>query len=317
MAGMIRAGNGSRFLLLGFLTVIVVVLSLVSEFFLSWENLRNILNQSSLFIMLAVGMSFVIASGGIDLSVGNLAALSGVVMAVLMKAGLGVPAAVAAGFFVAILAGLANGALISLLGINPFITTLATMSLTRGVALILTGGVSIYGFPASFKFWGSGSVWGVNPAILIAWILAAMGMVLMGRTVWGKYSLALGGNAEALRRSGANVSAYRISIYCFSAFCAACAGLVMTARLNSAAPLAGAGYEMDAIAAVVLGGASMKGGRASVFGTFVACIVMGVIRNGLTMLAVPVYYQQIFTGLVILSAVILSEFRGSQGEAVL
>ncbi len=298
-----------QLLLTGVLLTLIIVLSLTSEYFLSWENFRNILDQSSIHILLAIGMTFVIASGGIDLSVGNVAALSGVVMAVAMKNNFEVFPAVLWGYSAALIFGLMNGLVVSYIKINPFITTLATMSIARGLALILTGGVSIYGFSTTFKFWGTGSIGPVNPPILLSFIFVILGIFLLAHTLWGKYSIALGGNGEALRCTGVNVNFHRISIYCFSALCAATAGLIMTARLNAAAPLAGATYEMDAIAAVVLGGASMKGGKASVLGTFIACLTLGVLRNGLTMLAVPTYYQQLFTGIIILVAIVVSELR--------
>lgn len=301
-----------QLLLTGVLLLLIVILSITSEYFLSWENFRNILDQSSVHILLAIGMTFVIASGGIDLSVGNLAALSGVVMAVAMKQGIDIFPAVLLGYSVALLFGLINGLIVSYIKINPFITTLASMSIARGLALILTGGVSIYGFSTTFKFWGTGSIGPINPPILLSLIFVILGIFLLANTLWGKYSLALGGNGEALRCTGVNVDLYRISIYCFSAVCAATAGLIMTARLNAAAPLAGATYEMDAIAAVVLGGASMKGGKASIVGTFIACLTLGVIRNGLTMLAIPTYYQQVITGFIILAAIIISELRSRE-----
>ncbi|MFA5384057.1 MAG: ABC transporter permease [Eubacteriales bacterium] len=304
--------NFPQLLLTGVLITLICVLSLSSEYFLSWENFRNILDQSSVHILLAVGMTFVIAGGGIDLSVGNVAALSGVVMAVAMKANTDVFPAIVMGYLAAFGFGLINGLVVSFIKVNPFITTLASMSVARGLALILTGGVSIYGFSANFKFWGTGSIGPINPPILLSFIFAALGLFLMAYTLWGKYSLALGGNGEALRITGVNVNFYRTSIYCFSALCAATAGLIMTARLNAAAPLAGATYEMDAIAAVVLGGTSMNGGKASVPGTFIACLTLGVMRNGLTMLAVPTYYQQLFTGVIILAAIVISQLRSRQ-----
>lgn len=298
-----------QLLLTGVLLVMLIVLSISSEFFLTWDNIRNILDQSAVYLLLSIGMTFVIASGGVDLSVGNVAALSGVVMAVAMKAGLNTGIAIFCGFGAALLIGLLNGAVISYIKINPFITTLATMSIARGISLILTGGVSIYGFTNAFKFWGTGSIGPINPPILLSLIFTVVGVFVLRNTIWGKYSLALGGNGEALRRMGVHVNRYRTSIYCVSAICAATAGLIMTARLNSAAPLTGSGYEMDAIAAVALGGASMKGGTGSITGTFIACLTLGVLRNGLTMLSVPTYYQQLLTGLIILLAIIVSELR--------
>ena len=291
------------------LIVLIIALSMASEYFFTWINFRNILDQCSVYLILSLGMTFVIASGGIDLSVGSVAGMSGVIMAVLMKAGMPVLPAVILGILSGIISGIASGAIVSMLKINPFITTLATMTITRGIALVLTGGVSIYGFAQSFKWWGTGTIGPLNPPIVISLVFTAIAAVIMGRTLWGKYSLALGSNAEALRRSGVNIKGYRISIYAISGFCAAIAGLIMTARLNSAAPLAGSGYEMDAIAAVVLGGGSLNGGSGSIIGTFIACFTLSVLRNGLTILSIPTYYQQLITGVIILLAIIIAEVR--------
>lgn len=299
----------AQLLLLAILIALIIILSGISEYFFAWKNFRNILDQCAVYLILSVGMTFVVASGGVDLSVGSLAGLSGVIMAVLMKAGLPVASAVGLGLLTGVLIGVVNGLIIARLKINPFITTLAMMTIARGIALILTGGVSIYGFAQGFKWWGSGSIGPLNPPILLSLLITAIGMVLLGRTLWGKYCLALGGNAEALRRTGVNTKLYLISIYAASGFCAAITGLIMTARLNSAAPLAGATYEMDAIAAVVLGGASFKGGTGSVLGTLIASLTLSVMRNGLTLLAIPTYYQQVITGTIILIAIIMAEMR--------
>ncbi len=304
----------SKILLGSILIIMVIALSLTSEYFFAWKNFRNILDQCSVYLILSVGMTFVIASRGVDLSVGSIAGLSGAVMAVLMKAGISVPAAILIGLAIGVIVGIANGAIISFLKINPFITTLATMTITRGLALVLTGGVSIYGFAQSFKWWGTGSIGPLNPPIVLSLLITAVGMVLLSKTLWGKYSISLGGNSEALRRTGVNTKFYRISIYAVSGLCAAIAGMIMAARLNSAAPLAGAGYEMDAIAAVVLGGGSLNGGSGSVLGTFIACLTLAVMRNGLTMLTVPTYYQQVITGVIILLAIIVAEVRNRRDK---
>ena len=298
-----------QILLTAVLIIMIIGLSVSSEFVFTWKNFRNILDQCSVYLLLSLGMTFVIASGGIDLSVGSIAGMSGVIMAVLMKAGMPVLPAVLLGILSGVLTGIINGALISYLKLFPFITTLATMTITRGIALVLTGGVSIYGFSQSFKWWGTGTIGPINPPIAISLLFTIIAAIIMSRTLWGKYSLAIGGNAEALRRSGVNVKGYRISIYAVSSLCAAIAGLIMTARLNSAAPLAGSGYEMDAIAAVVLGGGSLNGGSGAILGTFIACFTLSVLRNGLTMLAIPTYYQQLITGVIILLAIIIAEAR--------
>ena len=299
----------AQLLLAGVLVLLMVLMSFVSEYFFAWKNFYNIFDQSAVYIILSVGMTFVIASGGVDLSVGSVAGLGGVIMAVLMKAGMDAPTAIILGVAACILIGVANGALISFMRINAFIITLVTMIIARGTALILTGGVSIYGFDKAFKWFGTGDIGPVNAPIVISLIFAVAGMVILRRTLWGKYALALGANDEALRRTGVKTRLYRTSIYAFSGFCAAVAGLIMTARLNSAAPLAGQNYEMDAIAAVVLGGASMSGGKGTVLGTLIACLILAVMRNGLTLLAIPTYYQQVATGLIILAAILIAEVR--------
>ena len=294
------------------LLILILILSLTSEYFLAWKNFRNILDQCSVYLILSLGMAFVIASGGIDLSVGSIAGMCGVIMAVLMHSGMQTYPAILLSLGIGIATGAVNGVIISLIRINPFITTLATMTITRGIALVLTGGVSIYGFEQSFKWWGTGNIGPLNPPIVLSLLLTLVSFLIMRRTLWGKYSLSLGVNAEALRRSGVRINLYRISIYAVSGFCAAIAGLIMTARLNSAAPLAGSTYEMDAIAAVVLGGGSLSGGSGSIFGVFIACITLSVLRNGLTLLSIPTYFQQLITGGVILIAIIIAQLRSNR-----
>ncbi len=298
-----------QILLCGVLLLLVIFMTCASEYFLQWRNFRNILDQCAVYIVLAVGMTFVIGTGGVDLSVGYLAGFSGVVAAIAMKAGLDYRVAVLLGLVTGTFVGFVNGFFVSKVKINPFITTLATMSISQGIALLLTGGVAIYSFAEGFKNLGTGQIGPVTTPTVISLVFVVIGAFLLSKTLWGKYCLSLGGNGEALRRTGVNVHAYRISVYMLSGFCAAVAGIIMAARLNSAAPIAGAGYEMDAIAAVVLGGGSMNGGTGSMFGTFVACITLGIMRNGLTLLSIPTYYQYIITGAIILIAIVISEVR--------
>lgn len=297
-------------ILLG-LTIIVlaVLLDRASPFFMTWDNWRNILDQSALLVIISVGMTFVICTGGIDLSVGAITALSGVCMALAMHAGLTVEVSILLGLGAGAVVGLFNGLLVSLLNISPFIVTLTAMSVTRGIALILTKGIPIYGFSRSFTWWGSGHIGPVNPPILSALLLALLGAFVLNSTKLGYYTLALGGNEEALRRSGVANKFYKTVVYTISGLTAAIGGLVVTARLNTAEPLAGWMLELDAIAAVVLGGTDMKGGRGSITGTVMACLLLGMLRNGLTILNIPSYYQQLTTGLIILVAVVISELR--------
>jgi ribose transport system permease protein len=287
----------------------VVVLSFASPFFPAWENWRNILDHSSLLIIMSVGMTFVICTGGIDLSIGATAALSGVCMAMAMERGVPAHTAILFGVAAGMVVGVVNGTLVTGFRVNPFIVTLGTMSVVRGLALILTGGIPIYGFPQSFTWWGSGDIGVVNAPIIMAIITVLAGAMILNMTRLGYYTLSLGGGEEALRRSGVSTSFYKIVVYTLCGLTAAVGGFIVTARLNTAEPLAGTMFELDAIAAVVLGGTSMKGGRGSIVGTVLACLLVGVLRNGLTILSVPPYYQQLFIGLIILVSVIISEIR--------
>lgn len=297
-------------ILLGLILIIMAaLLNRASPFFMTWDNWRNILDQSALLVIISVAMTFVICTSGIDLSVGAITALSGVCMALALHSGLSVGVSIFLGLAAGAAVGLFNGLLISKMNISPFIVTLAAMSVTRGIALILTKGIPIYGFPENFAWWGSGHIGPVNPPILMAILLAMLAALVLNRTKLGYYTLALGGNEEALRRSGVAHKTYKTIVYTISGFAAATGGLVVTARLNTAEPLAGWMLELDAIAAVVLGGTDMKGGRGSITGTVMACLLLGMLRNGLTILNIPSYYQQLTIGLIILVAVIISELR--------
>jgi len=287
----------------------VFLLSLASPFFMTWDNWRNILDQSALQVIIAVGMTFVICTGGIDLSVGSVTALSGVCMAAAMHAGVSVEMAVFGGIVAGAFVGMSNGLLVSRLNLNPFIVTLGTMAVARGVALIITKGIPIYGFSREFTWWGNGHIGPLNPPMLTAVFIALLGALVLNKTKLGYYTLALGGNEEALRRSGVAYKLYKLIVYTICGITAAIGGLVVTARLNTAEPLAGSMFELDAIAAVVLGGTDMKGGRGSITGTVTACLLLGVLRNGLTILSIPSYYQQLAIGVIILVAIIISELR--------
>lgn len=302
-------GQFSQILLGLVLIIMAALLNQASPFFMTWDNWRNILDQSALLVIISVGMTFVICTSGIDLSVGAVTALSGVCMALALHSGLSVQVSILLGLGVGAAVGLFNGLLISNMNLSPFIVTLAAMSVTRGVALILTNGIPVYGFPETFTWWGSGHIGPVNPPILMALLLAVLAALALNRTKLGYYTLALGGNEEALRRSGVAHKTYKTIVYTISGFVAAIGGLVVTARLNTAEPLAGWMLELDAIAAVVLGGTDMKGGRGSITGTVMACLLLGMLRNGLTILNIPSYYQQLTIGLIILVAIVISELR--------
>lgn len=278
----------------------------LSPHFWSLGNLRSIAEQSSINLIAAVGMTFVVASAGIDLSSGAVVALSGVVMALSLREGWGVGVTIGLGLGTGALIGLANALLVVRARITPFMATLTTMNLIAGATLILTQGIPIYGFSARFAWLGRGSVAGVPVSAAAAAAFTVIGALAL-RTRLGVYALALGGNEEALRRSGVPADLYKGALYMFSGICASAASVIMTAKLNSAEPLAGTMMEMNAIATVVLGGTRLQGGFASITGTLLAGLLLGVIRNGLVLIGVSSYYQQFVTGAILLTAVLFSE----------
>lgn len=278
----------------------------LSPHFWSLGNLRSIAEQSSINLIAAVGMTFVVASAGIDLSSGAVVALSGVVMALSLREGWGVGITIGLGLGTGALIGLANALLVVRARITPFMATLTTMNLIAGATLILTQGIPIYGFSARFAWLGRGSVAGVPVSAAAAAAFTVIGALAL-RTRLGVYALALGGNEEALRRSGVPADLYKGALYVFSGICASAASVIMTAKLNSAEPLAGTMMEMNAIATVVLGGTRLQGGFASITGTLLAGLLLGVIRNGLVLIGVSSYYQQFVTGAILLTAVLFSE----------
>lgn len=291
------------------LAALVLLMTVASPYFFSWKNCRNILNQSAIYLVLSVGMTFVLCAGQIDLSVGSIIGFAGVCMGMLYHTGLPAGAAILAGLLIALGIGLVNGALVAYGKINSFIVTLSMMTILRGFVLIMTNSSSVFGFGSVFTFIGSGSVGPVNMPILLSLVIAAAGAMTLHKTKFGNYCLFLGSNEIALHRSGVNVKKYKLIIFAVCGLCAGVAGLIVTSRLNSAEPLAGQGYEMDAIAAAILGGTSMRGGKGSLIGTIIACLILNVLKNGLTLLAISSHYQEILTGIILLLSVLISESK--------
>ena len=287
------------------LAVLCVVLWILTPYFLTVSNLLNIAEQTSINAIVAVGMTFVILSGGIDLSVGSIVALSGVVLGAALQGGQPIPVALLLALLVGLACGLANGALISWGGLPPFIVTLGTMSIARGAALLFTEGRPVSGFDASFRVLATGRA-GFIPAPVIAMVLVYLvAHFVLTRTTFGRYVYAIGGNEEATRLSGVAIRFHKTMIYGVSGLMSAAAAVILTARLNSAQPIAGMMYELDAIAATVIGGTSLMGGEGSLGGTLVGALIMGVLRNGLNLLGVSSFLQQIVIGGVIVVAVLL------------
>ncbi|SHH56927.1 ABC transporter permease [Thermosipho atlanticus] len=283
---------------------IVIFFSLLSDRFLSLSNFINVFRQVSIQAIIAFGMTLVIISGGIDLSVGSVLAFSAVVMASIVKGGsvfLGILAALLVG---AIL-GAVNGLIITKGKIQPFIVTLATMAIARSLTLVYSQGMPITGFPRSFRTIGRGDVLGIPIPIIIMFIVFGIIYYISMYTKLGLYTYAIGGNEIAAKLSGVKVDKYKIIIYTISGLLSAASAIILTSRLNSAQPTFGTGYELDAIAAVVLGGASLAGGKGSVVGTLFGALIMGILNNGLNLLNVSPFYQQGVKGIVILIAVLL------------
>lgn len=288
------------------------LLSYLSPFFLTTSNLLNVMEQTAINAVIAVGMTFVILSAGIDLSVGSIAALSGVVMANRLLAGWPLGAAILAGVLTGALCGGFSGLLITRGKLPPFIATLGMMSVARGAALLFTDGRPISGFDESLRWLSTGRILGVPVPVLLTIFLYVLAIVLLNQTRFGRYVYAIGGNEEAARLSGVAVGFHKTLVYVISGVTAALGAVLLTARLNSAQPIAGMMYELDAIAAVVIGGTSLTGGLGTLGGTLIGALTMGVLRNGLNLLGISSFLQQIVIGLVIIAAVLMDSLVKSK-----
>lgn len=293
-------------LLVGVMILIVIIMSFITPYFFTVENFRNVLSQASTYIFLTLGMTLIIASGQIDLSVGAIIGFVGMVVSNLMYLGLSPIPSVLIGLVVGSILGAVNGWLVAYLKINSFIVTLCTMTIMRGVVIIIMNSKNNFGFGPVMAFIGAGKIGVINMPILMAIIATGITAVLLNCTRFGIYTMFLGSNEIALSRFGVNNKKYRVGIFAFSGLMAAISGVVIMGRLDSVMPLAGQGYEMDAIAAVILGGVPMQGGKATVSGPVVACIILSMIKSGLTLIGVNTNYQSIVTGIIIIVSVLIS-----------
>ncbi|MES2523140.1 MAG: ABC transporter permease, partial [Gemmatimonadota bacterium] len=271
------------------LLALCIGLWIATPFFATVTNLVNVAEQSAIIGIIAIGMTFVILTGGIDLSVGSVVALSGITLAMAVQGGVPVPLAVGVGLLTGVLAGALNGLLVTAGRLPPFIATLGVMSVARGAALMLSDGRPISGFPPGLRAIATERVLGVPLPVIAMLVLYGLAHLVLTRTVLGRYTYAIGGNEEATVLAGVNVQRYKILVYAIAGASAAGCAALLVARLNSAQPIAGIGYELDAIAAVVIGGTSLLGGSGSVVGTLVGALIMSVLRNGLNLLGVSSY----------------------------
>ncbi len=297
--------HGREFGTLLGLLVLCAALWIATPHFLTASNLINVVEQSTIIGIIAVGMTFVIITAGIDLSVGSLVALSGIAFGTAVQQGVPIPVAALIGLGTGAACGTVNGLLITLGRLPPFIATLGMMSMARGAALMLSDGRPISGYPGGFRALATGSVLGIPVPVLLMLAIYALAHFTLVRTTLGRYTYAIGGNEEAATLSGVNVRAYKSMVYTISGLLSGVTALLLVARLNSAQPIAGIMYELDAIAAVVIGGASLMGGAGTVIGTLIGALIMAVLRNGLNLLGVPSYIQQVAIGAVIIIAVLV------------
>jgi ribose transport system permease protein len=294
----------------GALIVVFVFLSIASPVFLSADNLYNIGVQTSYTAVIAIGVTLVIITAGIDLSVGSVAALSGVVGVVLMaKAGVPVVLAILGGILVGAACGLVNGLLVSVAGLNPFIATLGMLSVARGMVYIPTNAKSVFGVPDSFRLLGQGVIGSIPIPIIVVAVVAVAGYVVLARTKLGRYAYAMGSNREAARLSGIPIRRYLTVVYVISGALAGFGGMIASSQVASGQPNFGIGLELDAIAAAVIGGASLFGGQGTVVGTLIGAFLIALIRNGSVLLDVNIYYQQVIIGVVIWVAVLWDQYR--------
>ncbi len=300
------------------LFVLCVVIGLLSDKFFTVSNFWNVLRQISVNICISTGMTLVVLMAGIDLSVGSVLALSGAVTAGLYKSGIEFPTqnlfvgftllgGILAGILVGGLLGLFNGVAITRFKVPPFVATLAMLTVARGLTMLWTQGFPISGLGKDFAFFGTGWFLGVPVPVWISALVVVLAILLSNKTKIGRYIYAIGGNENAARLSGININRVKVIVYTLAGVLAAVGGLMVTSRLDSAQPNAGTGYELDSIAAVVIGGTSLSGGKGSIGGTVLGAIIIGVLNNGLVLLNVSPFWQQVVKGLVILIAVVIDK----------
>jgi inositol transport system permease protein len=292
-------------LLLAFIGI-CLVLSLITPRFLTVQNLMIIVTQVSINALLAFGVTFVIITGGIDLSIGSMVAVAGVVAATFAHPDTyPVVVPVAVGLLAGLLFGAFNGLVITRSKVPPFIVTLGTMTIGRGMALILSKGRPVSNLSDSFNFIGGGKILGIPTLIIILIVAFIICSIILQKTVIGRYMYAVGGNEQAARASGIQLSTVKMIVYTLCGGLAALAGILLTSRITTGQPNAGTGFELDAIAAAIIGGTSTSGGTGTMTGTLIGALLIGVISNGLDLLNVTSYYQQVVMGIIIIGAVVL------------
>ncbi len=297
--------------LLPFLTLVLlcVALTIATPHFLTAINLASVARQTAVINIMALGMTLVIVSGGIDLSVGSVLAVAGLFGTMAIKAGVPIPLAILVGTLAGTVCGLLNGLMVTRLRIDPFIVTLGTLGAYRGFALVISKGLPVHDIPASFSFLGDGSLLGIPFSLWVLAICALAMHFLLENTKLGRYAFAIGSNKSAAFYSGVPIKNVLTAVYAIAGLLAGLAGMVEASRLMTGQPTAGLGYELEAIAAVVIGGGSLQGGSGSVIGTLIGAFIMGLLSNGSDLLGINPYWQQVTIGAVIIVAVGFDELR--------
>jgi ribose transport system permease protein len=296
------------------LVALFVGLAIASPHFLTGPNLSTVIRQTTVINIMALGMTLIIISGGIDLSVGSILAFGGFMGTLAMRKGYSVPVAIAIGIAAGTMCGLLNGTLITRLRVNPFIVTLGTMGIYRGVTLLISNGLPVHEIPLKFAILGSGTdIFGIPIVLWILLVCAVAMHVVLEHTRLGRYAFSIGSNPDAAFYAGIPVAFHVTSVYAIAGGLTGLSGMIEASRLMSGQPTAGQGYELQAIAAVVIGGGSLRGGEGSVLGTLVGAFIMGLLSDGSDLLGINPYWQPIIIGTVIILAVWLDELRKRRG----
>ena len=304
-----NSATWQRFLPFLSLAALFIFLSIASPHFLTSTNLSSVIRQTATINIMALGMTLVIVSGGIDLSVGAILAFAGTVGTMAIANGLPIPVGIAVGLLCGLLWGFVNGLLTTALKIPPFIVTLGTLGIVRGLTLIISGGLPVVGLPREFGSLAEGSLAGIPSVLFVLAVCAVVTHVVLHSTKLGRYTYAIGSNKEAAVYAGISVAKYSIAVYAIAGMLAGLAGMIEASRLMTGQPTAGQGYELLVIAAVVIGGGSLSGGEGSVIGTLIGAFIMGLLSNGSDLLGVNPYLQQALIGAIIILAVAVDEAR--------
>lgn len=306
---LLKKGLKTEMLLVGILVILFIFFSVTSPVFLKTDTLMKLLKQASIYGIIAIGMVFVITSSGIDISVGSVVGLSGIIVSMCMLSGMGVMVSILIAILASVLVGLFNGVLVFDANVPPFIATMASMTIVRNIILLITGAKTISGLPKGFTAIAAGSVFGV-PNLFLAWFaIILMSFFISKKTVFGRNIYSYGSNKEAARLSGINTRVTVYGVYVFCAVVCGIAGILLTSRLGNGVPTSGDGYELDAIAAAVVGGASLDGGEGSVIGTVLGAMIMAMLRQGGTLLGINSFIMEIIIGSLIALAVVIDKIR--------